>query len=47
MIFNNYFLRLPIVDFINGICAHPGVNCNDLFTALTGLKIIIDTFSHK
>ncbi|AES75063.1 triacylglycerol lipase-like protein [Medicago truncatula] len=27
---------LPIVDFIKGICAHPGVNCNELFTALTG-----------
>ncbi|RHN50615.1 putative triacylglycerol lipase [Medicago truncatula] len=42
MIFNNYFVRTPIVDFIKGICAQPGLNCNDLFTALTGENCCLD-----
>lgn len=30
-------IRLPIVDLIKGVCAQAGVDCNDLFTLLTGL----------
>lgn len=31
-------IRLRIVDMIKGVCAQAGLNCNDMFTLLTGLN---------
>ncbi|XP_058751491.1 triacylglycerol lipase 2-like [Vicia villosa] len=31
-----------VLDFVNGICDHSGLNCNDLFTAITGENCCLD-----
>lgn len=38
LIFLNIFFRVPVTDFVQGICAQSGLNCNDLFTLITGLN---------